>query len=368
MKADVHPTGNQEQETCPVDSKTSPLELKTSPVDSNNSAEARRISNLYDDALLGRLLGCSAEDAVVKRQKAYDEMQFEQHQKVKSENAAVRIQANVRGHAGRIILLKKSSAAKSIQQWTRTIIDRRKRAHLLQSKNQAATKMQSLHRGRTGRKQVSTIKLEQVATKKRNSAILLQAVTRGRIARKQAERISTDTISETSMNSTVLDHDATLEDQNCINPEQMENCLPPSDPSTQPIEHEGDADPTQQGAHAPLEITKLVYDFELSEDDSEESAQNEPVDFNQYLTGIVTRDTEAPTVIVPQAGSESEEECDIEVILEHKYESEESEMHYKIRWSGADPDEDEWFSRTELLEAEGKAPSMVLEYETQHGL
>ena len=65
---------------------------------------------------------------------------------------------------------------------------------------------------------------------------------------------------------------------------------------------------------------------------------------------------------------EEEEECEVELIVDHRLIEDET-LEYRVRWAGgSSPDEDEWFSREDLVDAGGNTPILLHTYENDHHL
>lgn len=65
---------------------------------------------------------------------------------------------------------------------------------------------------------------------------------------------------------------------------------------------------------------------------------------------------------------EEEEECEVELIVDHRLIEDET-LEYRVHWAGgSSPDEDEWFSREDLVDAGGNTPILLHTYENDHHL
>ena len=76
---------------------------------------------------------------------------------------------------------------------------------------------------------------------------------------------------------------------------------------------------------------------------------------NSFLTSPQKPESNPPLIV------DDEEECDISKIVDKR--KCHGVLEYRVRWIGGSYEEDEWFLRSDLLQAGGRAPSVVNEYE-----
>ena len=85
-------------------------------------------------------------------------------------------------------------------------------------------------------------------------------------------------------------------------------------------------------------------------------------------THIVPLEEEQPATpeIEEDIDCSEEEECEVELIVDHRLIEDET-LEYRVCWTGSSsPDEDEWFSREDLVEAGGNTPILLHTYEKNH--
>lgn len=248
---------------------------------------------------VAKVLGCTVEHARKKCENTSEKVQ---------NRAACRIQSQFRGHIGRVHILKvvrQSKAARVIQRTLRLNKCRRQR-------KVAIRQMQKAARGRV---------IRRLSRKKVHASTRIQSMYRGYRCRKHLKR------RETAARRIQLyfRRKATV----II-----------------------DADVEYIVAHR---IKGEKYEFKIHWKDSD-PAEDEWISREELLA------CEPDTLLLYEKTHLSDdEECDIEKIVAHKLCR--GRIIYRVRWTRASEEEDEWFEREELAEAGGETPSILEQYE-----